>query len=268
MALSHLTRSVLINSPDLEIWPASLIRARRNAHARAIALSNWVIRRKSDGRYLAALSDLRALPLCAQWDQAEGVESAFAALDRFRNGATAEQFIEGLETPFLNSLGINPGEYATQTGLPTFAEPGYLSFAGWDMFHRALWMAPPAARAWRQMQAAAFAQELPIQAISAYRSVSYQFGIFQRKLSRGIALENILQVNAAPGFSEHHSGRAIDIGISGEPAAEESFENTRAYHWLCAHANNFGFHLSYPRNNPHGISFEPWHWCWHPPTGE
>ena len=24
----------------------------------------------------------------------------------------------------------------------------------------------------------------------------------------------------------------------------------------------FGFHLSYPRDNPHGIAYEPWHWCW------
>ena len=32
--------------------------------------------------------------------------------------------------------------------------------------------------------------------------------------------------------------------------------------WLRTNAPRFGFHLSYPRNNPHGIGYEPWHWCW------
>ena len=22
--------------------------------------------------------------------------------------------------------------------------------------------------------------------------------------------------------------------------------------------------MSYPRDNPHGIVYEPWHWCWQP----
>ena len=75
-------------------------------------------------------------------------------------------------------------------------------------------------------------------------------------------IEQILKVNAAPGFSEHHSGRAIDIGTPNEPAAEESFESTDAFKWLCQNASMFGFQLSYPRNNPHKINYEPWHWCW------
>jgi D-alanyl-D-alanine carboxypeptidase len=75
-------------------------------------------------------------------------------------------------------------------------------------------------------------------------------------------LQEILKVNAAPGFSEHHSGRAIDIGTPGQPPAEESFEHTAAYAWLDAHAEQFGFRLSYPRGNSHGISYEPWHWYW------
>ena len=32
-------------------------------------------------------------------------------------------------------------------------------------------------------------------------------------------------------------------------------------------AGAHGFRLSYPRDNPHGIVYEPWHWCWHPPRG-
>jgi D-alanyl-D-alanine carboxypeptidase len=29
------------------------------------------------------------------------------------------------------------------------------------------------------------------------------------------------------------------------------------------HAGDHGFRMSYPRGNPHGISYEPWHWRWH-----
>ncbi|MET0229666.1 MAG: D-alanyl-D-alanine carboxypeptidase family protein, partial [Rhodanobacteraceae bacterium] len=37
-----------------------------------------------------------------------------------------------------------------------------------------------------------------------------------------------------------------------------------AFRWLMRHAKRFGFRLSYPRSNRHGIAYEPWHWCWHP----
>ncbi|HVT32680.1 MAG TPA: D-alanyl-D-alanine carboxypeptidase family protein, partial [Rhodanobacteraceae bacterium] len=36
-----------------------------------------------------------------------------------------------------------------------------------------------------------------------------------------------------------------------------------AFAWLKRHASRFGFRLSYPRRNRHGIAYEPWHWCWH-----
>lgn len=73
-------------------------------------------------------------------------------------------------------------------------------------------------------------------------------------------MQEILNVNAAPGYSEHHGGRALDIGTPGEPPAEESFEHTPAFAWLTRHAGDFGFVMSYPRGNPHGIVYEPWHW--------
>ncbi|HIE5651183.1 TPA: M15 family metallopeptidase, partial [Stenotrophomonas maltophilia] len=84
---------------------------------------------------------------------------------------------------------------------------------------------------------------------------------------RGLSVAEILKVNAAPGFSEHHSGHALDIGTPGDAPAEESFERTDAFAWLQAHARGHGFHLSYPRGNPHGIVYEPWHWCWRPANG-
>ena len=100
--------------------------------------------------------------------------------------------------------------------------------------------------------------------ISGYRSHDYQLGIFERKLGRGQSIDEILAVNAAPGFSEHHSGRALDIGTPGEPPAEDTFEGTGAFAWLRDNAAADGFVLSYPRDNPHGIAYEPWHWRFSP----
>jgi D-alanyl-D-alanine carboxypeptidase len=55
---------------------------------------------------------------------------------------------------------------------------------------------------------------------------------------------------------------AVDLGDGNEPACdvEPPFEETRASRWLQANAARFGFELSYPRNNPRGVHYEPWHW--------
>ena len=106
------------------------------------------------------------------------------------------------------------------------------------------------ARAWQRLRAAAARDDIVLEAVSGYRSHAYQLGIFERKRARGLSLDTILAVNAAPGYSEHHAGSALDISAPGEPAAEESFERTSAFEWLTRHARDHGFSLSYPRDNP------------------
>jgi D-alanyl-D-alanine carboxypeptidase len=140
------------------------------------------------------------------------------------------------------------------------AEPSTLAFAGFDRYQRPLWLRAEPALAWRAMHDAARGDGVVLEAISGYRSHDYQLGIFRRKLARGQTVPEILRVNAAPGFSEHHGGRVLDISTPGAPAAEESFEDTPAFAWLRERAGDFGFELSYPRGNPHGIDYEPWHW--------
>ncbi len=41
---------------------------------------------------------------------------------------------------------------------------------------------------------------------------------------------------------------------------EEEFGNSEAFCWLIGHARQFGFRLSYHRENRYGIAYEPWHW--------
>ncbi len=140
------------------------------------------------------------------------------------------------------------------------AEPDWLLLAGFDRYRRPLWLRPSAARARQAMRRAAAADGVVLEAVSGFRSHDYQLGIFERKLARGQTVAQILEVNAAPGYSEHHGGEALDIGTPGEPPAEESFEATPAFAWLAVHAGAHGFAMSYPRGNPHGIVYEPWHW--------
>jgi len=92
--------------------------------------------------------------------------------------------------------------------------------------------------------------------------VERQVRIIRGKLDLGEKIDDILSSIAAPGFSEHHTGRAIDLGCDETPPLEEAFANTRAFAWLIRHAGEFGFTISFPQHNPQGFVYEPWHWCW------
>jgi D-alanyl-D-alanine carboxypeptidase len=128
-------------------------------------------------------------------------------------------------------------------------------------------LTPRAATAWRRMQAAAAADDVTLVPLSAFRSVARQATLIRRKLARGQAIDAILRVSAVPGCSEHHTGRALDLGTPGHLGLEATFARTQAFRWLIKHGGRFGFRLSYPRRNPQGINYEPWHWCWHVPKG-
>lgn len=264
----HRLPHTLINTARIELWPAWLLQARSNHDARRIAGAHWVLRRKHDGRYVAAASRHALTGLMHDWQQQPGMEAArdqLATLRHDRPWVPSSPFslaVDGLQ-PRLEALGLDAHAYAEHTGLPLVPEPSRLALAGFDRYRRPLWLQHDAARAWRRMQGAAGREGILLDAISGYRSHDYQMGIFARKRARGQTVEEILAVNAAPGFSEHHGGCALDIGTPGEPPAEDSFEHTAAFAWLSAHAGDFGFRLSYPRNNPHGIVYEPWHWRWH-----
>ena len=158
-------------------------------------------------------------------------------------------------------LGI-PADYATSCALPLCLEPATLVDTELDFYQRQQRLTPAAFAAWSQMREAATNQGISLFLISAFRGYQYQHDLIAVKLEKGQAIEAILRVNAAPGYSEHHSGRAVDLGTLGCDALSENFENTVTYQWLVEHSSNYGFFLSYPRDNPFGIDFEPWHWCY------
>ncbi len=101
---------------------------------------------------------------------------------------------------------------------------------------------------------------------SGYRSPAYQLYLFLYYLPKhGNSITETNRFVALPGYSEHGypPRQAIDFinegGVNGEDHPEE-FESLPEYRWLQQHAKEFGFALSYPRDNPSHTSFEPWHW--------
>jgi len=165
----------------------------------------------------------------------------------------------------LRELGI-PADYGACRGLAEQAEATEWVTACVLKDGRELKLAPEAAAAWARLKGAAEEDHIELLLISGFRSYAHQRSIIERKLAAGDTLESILKVNAAPGFSEHHTGRAVDIGTPGCPPLSEDFERTAAFGWLSRNAGPHGFRLSYPRQNPHGVIYEPWHWLFQTTT--
>lgn len=157
------------------------------------------------------------------------------------------------------ALGI-PDSYPRTCGLTFQPECRNLVETEPDVFGRQPLLEAGTFAAWQAMQAGAGKDGVVLQIVSAYRSAEYQRNLIEKKLAGGQAMADILKVNAAPGYSEHHSGRALDITTPGYAPLEEEFEDSDAFAWLCRYGGEFGFRLSFPRDNPAGICYEPWHW--------
>jgi D-alanyl-D-alanine carboxypeptidase len=160
-------------------------------------------------------------------------------------------------------LGI-PEDYERHYKLrmQTEANDAELVSAGRDVFNREQFLLADVEKRWRIMRKAAQRDFIEISLVSCFRSVDYQKQLILNKLDKGQSLDEILKVSAAPGYSEHHTGKAIDIGTSGYEHLTEEFEESEAFVWLLEHGEKYGFKLSYPKNNASGIAYEPWHWAY------
>ena len=118
-----------------------------------------------------------------------------------------------------------------------------------------------AANAYEAMRVAALSDSVRLVPISGFRSVAYEQDLFARAIRRHGSAERAARWVAPAGFSEHHTGYAIDIGDQLAPACdtEVCFATTRASVWLRNHAPRFGYELSFPEGHT-DISYEPWHW--------
>jgi D-alanyl-D-alanine carboxypeptidase len=120
-----------------------------------------------------------------------------------------------------------------------------------------------AATKFLEMVDAARADGIRIAPLSGFRSLDQQESLFfDVKAERGQQATLRAEVSAPPGYSEHHTGYAIDVGDEYFPDTDlrVSFERTPAFEWLNENAAYYSFELSFPEDSPHGVSYEPWHW--------
>lgn len=98
--------------------------------------------------------------------------------------------------------------------------------------------------------------------VSGFRTIQQQQKLWNKKIQSLNSEQKAAQFSAPPGYSEHHTGYAVDLADGQFPDLDltPEFENTAAFQWLKIHAKEYGFEMSFPPNNSQGISYEPWHW--------
>ena len=115
----------------------------------------------------------------------------------------------------------------------------------------------------KEMQFKAAQRGIDLQLLSGYRSINLQRDIFyeNKSIRNQTAIERSWD-SAPPGYSEHSTGYAIDVGDGDYPNThfEVEFEQTPAFKWMKKFASRYHFVLSFPLNNKQGVTYEPWHW--------
>jgi D-alanyl-D-alanine carboxypeptidase len=97
---------------------------------------------------------------------------------------------------------------------------------------------------------------------SGYRSYDFQVALYNRYVQQqGKAVAD--SQSARPGFSEHQTGLAADLGGKSKPACnvEACYGDTPEGKWLVANAYKYGFIIRYPSDKAGvtGYIYEPWH---------
>lgn len=117
--------------------------------------------------------------------------------------------------------------------------------------------------AFEEMAAEAKLSSFNLTAFSTYRSYDYQVTLYNRYADRD-GIEAADRYSARPGYSEHQTGLAFDIGeVNHEKHwASSSFGATEAGKWLLANAHRYGFILRYPEHKEDitGYMHEAWHY--------
>jgi zinc D-Ala-D-Ala carboxypeptidase len=149
---------------------------------------------------------------------------------------------------------------AYESRMPRQEEASSLVLIGSDFWGSPAYLVPCAATAWQAMQNHATSQGIALVLVSAFRSIAEQEALLNRFAARGMSEDELIRRVAMPGFSEHHTGLAIDIGSSGRADPVQDFTNTAEFSWLIENAHKFAFSMTYPENNRFEMAYEPWHW--------
>ncbi|NKX53647.1 M15 family metallopeptidase [Arthrobacter mobilis] len=112
-----------------------------------------------------------------------------------------------------------------------------------------------------RMFAAAAADGVPMTLLSGFRSYQTQVSTYQHWVNvNGQAGAD--RVSARPGYSEHQTGLAVDVGDpDGSCNLSACFGDTAAGQWVARNAHRFGFIVRYQpgQESVTGYAAEPWH---------
>lgn len=116
--------------------------------------------------------------------------------------------------------------------------------------------------AFEKMAAEAILSDFRLHAFSTYRAYDYQVTLYERYVARD-GKEAADTYSARPGYSEHQTGLAFDIGEVNfdKHWASSSFGETEAGKWIAANAHRYGFIMRYPEGKEPvtGYMHESWH---------
>ena len=114
-----------------------------------------------------------------------------------------------------------------------------------------------------EMAAESVLSGFKLTAFSTYRSFEYQTGLYQRYVDKD-GHEKADRYSARPGYSEHQTGLAFDIGEVNQEQLwlTSEFGESEAGKWLSANAHRYGFIMRYPLGKEEitGYMYESWHY--------
>lgn len=112
----------------------------------------------------------------------------------------------------------------------------------------------------KKMSAAAQKDNVTLFIASPYRSYNFQKQLYNSYVASD-GVKNADTYSARPGYSEHHTGLAMDL-IPEFGLELDTFENSDGFKWMQENGYKYGFILRYPKDKEYitGYMYEPWHY--------
>lgn len=153
---------------------------------------------------------------------------------------------------------VNKNYYLDENYIPSdlvFAEGAYQLIDDESRYY----LRKAAYEAYLELQQDARKQGLYLYLSNGYRSYQKQTKLYNDYLLNGNEPDHY---SARPGFSEHHTGLALDITCAANNfLLTEDFANTLEGKFVHENAHKYGFIIRYPKDKEHltGYMYEPWH---------
>ena len=115
--------------------------------------------------------------------------------------------------------------------------------------------------AYVEMYAAAKADGMNLLVTTSYRSYGFQSTLYWNYVNQD-GQENADTYSARPGYSEHHSGLAVDLSTPFLTNAFTEFVYTDEYKWMQENSYKYGFIQRYTDENQYITGYQPeaWHY--------